>query len=202
MRVEEVFYSIQGEGRWLGMPVIFIRTQGCSLHCPFCDQKTSWKSDDAGQEYDKMQLVQLCKALKPTCDTVVITGGEPTEQPDLYEVTEWLKSERYNVHLETNGTSDILRGYFSWVVCSPKAGAGYRIASGADELKYVIGEGDDINAIIPAHIREMYKGRIWLQPKADGNDVLLSSVEWCKKIVLKDPRLRMGVQLHKLINVR
>lgn len=203
MTINEIFYSIQGEGRYMGVPVVFIRVQGCSLHCPWCDSANTWGHKGLEYRSDAVQLINdINRAAKGNCKTIVITGGEPTEQKDLYRMVEELKFAGYHCHLETNGTDDIQRGYFEWVVCSPKPGNDYIVPKGVDELKYVIGVGDDINKIISAGIRDQFKGRIWLQPKADGNKVIPENVQYCLEQVLKDSRLRLGYQFHKLVGVR
>lgn len=202
MLINEIFYSVQGEGAWLGRPAFFVRTQGCSLQCPWCDSAGTWDDEVANYNLTGEQLVKQLKMMNINCSTVIITGGEPTEQEDLYAVVQELKYAGYTVMLETNGTSDVLRGYFSWVVCSPKPGMAYRVANGADELKYVIGKGDDLSRIIPAHVRDVFKHRIWLQPKAQGNEIVPENVKYCLEQALKDPRLRIGLQYHKLLEVR
>ena len=185
----------------MGCPVIFVRTQGCSLHCPWCDSNHTWQEQGENRSASYL-LADIERVNRNNTKTIVITGGEPTEQEDLYRIAEEFIYAGYRCHLETNGTSDIIRGYFDWVVCSPKPGTNYHVPQGIDELKYVIGAGDDINKIIDAGIRSKFKGRIWLQPKADGNTVIKENVNYCLEQVLKDPRLRMGYQFHKLVGVR
>lgn len=203
MLINEIFYSIQGEGRYMGVPVVFVRVQGCSLHCPWCDSNNTWQEDESRDMEIKQILNDVNRCAPLGCKTIVVTGGEPTEQEDLYQFAQEAIYAGYRCHLETNGTDDeIIRGYFDWIVCSPKPGANYHISKGVDELKYVIGVGDDINKIIPPAVRDQFKGRIWLQPKADGNKVVSENVQYCLQQVLKDPRLRMGYQFHKLVGVR
>lgn len=203
MKLYEIFYSIQGEGKYIGMPAVFVRTQGCSLQCPFCDSAGTWPDGRKDMDYNGpgilKDIVRLAKNKRPI---VVITGGEPTEQLDLYTVAEEIKFAGYAVHLETNGSKDIVRGYFNHVVCSPKPGANYRVAKGCDELKYVVGKGDDLLEMIPAPVREQYAGRIWLQPKAEGNRLIPANAKYCMEQALIDPRLRVGLQLHKIMEVR
>lgn len=200
MVINEIFRSIQGEGRHMGRPALFIRTQGCSLHCPWCDSARTWGYE--GKEMSVDYILKLVQSSIKPGDIVVITGGEPTEQHDLYELASELKYLGISVHLETNGTEDIDRGYFEWVVCSPKPGNNYEVPSGVDELKYVVGADDDVYKMISAGILHKFAGRIWLQPKADGDTVPRSSIDACINAALKDPRLRVGVQLHKVLGVR
>lgn len=202
MFINEIFYSIQGEGRYMGTPVIFLRTQGCSLHCPWCDSANTWITGT--NEYDiKKLLPDLQRAAHGKTNRIVITGGEPTEQKDLYVIARELKMEGYSLHLETNGTNYVSPGYFDHVVCSPKPGNDYKIPGGQiDELKFVIGADDDVNKIINGAVRDKWAGRIWLQPKANGQEILSTSVKACVQAAMLDPRLRVGVQLHKIIGVQ
>lgn len=205
MNVLEVFYSIQGEGKYIGKPVIFVRTAGCSLKCPFCDTADSWMFPDDNGVNIKHLLPDIMRASN-TCKTVVITGGEPTEQRDLYQIAEELKFNGYDVHLETNGTNDVIRGYFTHVVCSPKPGTGFRVAKGADELKYIISAKEPdfkLEKMIPANIRDQFRGRIWLQPMDEKDpEQLERNTKKCLEMALKDPRLRVGIQLHKVYGVQ
>jgi organic radical activating enzyme len=75
-RINEVFYSLQGEGRHTGRAAIFVRFSGCNLRCPFCDTDFS--------HYTEMSLGELLAAIKPwrDCGFVVLTGGEPSLQAD------------------------------------------------------------------------------------------------------------------------
>lgn len=202
MNIHEIFYSIQGEGKYIGTPAVFVRTQGCSLHCPFCDSAATWPEGGRDKKYSARDILNdIQRITKNKRPIVVITGGEPTEQPDLYDVVEDIKYAGYSVHLETNGTKDVLRGYFTHVVCSPKPAANYRIAKGCDELKYVVEKGDDLLKMISAPVREQYAGRIWLQPKAEGNKLIPVNMDYCFEQAMIDPRFRVGVQLHKIMGV-
>lgn len=206
MTINECFASIQGEGKYMGVPVIFLRTQGCPVKCSFCDSSTTWKDSEEDRDFKYILNDVQRASMGGKITTVVITGGEPTAQPDIYNVVKQLRFEGFRCHLETSGWADeISRGYFDHVVCSPKPNLNYRVSSGqVDELKYVIGEEDikNINTIIPGHVREQFAGRIWLQPKANGFNVPESALRACHKLAMTDPRLRAGIQLHKYYNVQ
>jgi 7-carboxy-7-deazaguanine synthase len=101
VRISEIFYSLQGEGRLLGTPSVFIRTSGCNLRCVWCDTPyTSWKPE--GREWDLDKV--LTAARKYPTRYAVITGGEPFLAPDLARLTEALERVRYHVTIETAGT--------------------------------------------------------------------------------------------------
>ncbi len=101
VRISEIFYSIQGEGRLLGMPSVFIRTSGCNLRCVWCDtQYTSWRPEGRDWSIGKI-LDQVAKY--PTRH-VVITGGEPLLAPQIEELTKELKRNGAHITIETAAT--------------------------------------------------------------------------------------------------
>ncbi|MGH7833491.1 MAG: 7-carboxy-7-deazaguanine synthase QueE [Candidatus Binatia bacterium] len=101
MRISELFYSLQGEGKLLGTPSVFIRASGCNLRCVWCDTPyTSWKPE--GKEWSLGRI--LAAARKYPTRYAVITGGEPFLAPDLGQLTEGLKRERYHITIETAAT--------------------------------------------------------------------------------------------------
>lgn len=198
MKINEIFLSIQGEGNYLGLPCIFVRTQGCNLHCPFCDTKDTWKGGIEDKDVDTVfgDINRIYNANK--VNLVVITGGEPCLQPDLQDLVDKLIVNGYTVAIETNGTQETPNGV--WVTASPKPENNYLInpACRPNELKYVVTEDFD-ESVITEGIREAFAGRIWLQP--DGYN-MQSMWHKCYNIAIEDPRLRVGVQLHKLMEVK
>ena len=142
MRVNEIFYSLQGEGRYTGTPAVFVRLSGCNMRCWFCDTDFS-----AYQEMSEEQIV--AEVLRYPSIHVVITGGEPTIQltPSLVNLLH--QHGRY-VMMETNGTLTLAEGcQVDWITCSPKledhANGTRRVKTiriqHIDELK-VVYEGD------------------------------------------------------------
>ena len=108
MRIAEIFYSIQGEGRLLGTPSVFIRTSGCNLRCVWCDTPyTSWRPQ--GEERSVREI--LAKVKDYPTPYVVVTGGEPLLAPEIEELTTKLKQKDYHITIETAAT------IFKPVVC-------------------------------------------------------------------------------------
>jgi len=100
MKVNEIFYSLQGEGMLAGMPSVFIRLAGCPLSCRWCD--TGYARDyDSGSEYDILSLVEAVR--KWQCGHVVITGGEPFACSDLPQLCSELKKAPVHITIETAG---------------------------------------------------------------------------------------------------
>jgi len=101
MRLAELFYSIQGEGKLMGMPSVFVRASGCNLRCVWCDTPyASWEPE--GEDVTVGEIVE--RAGRFPGRHAVITGGEPMIMPDLPELCDQLKSRGYHVTIETAAT--------------------------------------------------------------------------------------------------
>jgi 7-carboxy-7-deazaguanine synthase len=113
MLINELFYSIQGEGPQVGMPAWFIRTTGCNLTCSFCDTKYALK------EGKEMSIIDIKRKINNNCKNIVFSGGEPLLQEDLLDVIKSLGDK--NIYIESNGTifkSDLIN--FATFIVSPK----------------------------------------------------------------------------------
>ncbi len=110
MRINEIFYSLQGEGFLAGVPSVFVRLAGCPLHCKWCDTKYSWDETKAAH-YSIDKIVKTVDNWP--CRFVVITGGEPMINPDLTlkhdlpELVHRLKNSDKHITIETAGISFI-----------------------------------------------------------------------------------------------
>lgn len=102
MIINEIFYSIQGESTFAGLPCVFIRLTGCNLRCRYCDTKYAYEE---GEELTLSDVLKIIR--KYNCNLVEITGGEPLLQPDTVEISKKLIYENRRVLIETNGTQDI-----------------------------------------------------------------------------------------------
>jgi len=101
MRISEMFFSVQGEGKLTGVPSFFIRTSGCNLRCHWCDTPyASWrpKGDDTSID----QIME--QAAASGARHIVVTGGEPTIMPDIEELCFRLSRDGRHITLETAGT--------------------------------------------------------------------------------------------------
>lgn len=198
MKIMEIFDSFQGEGHFMGVPCTFVRTAGCSLHCSFCDTKASWA--ESTTDLNPVEIVTAC-----THKLVVITGGEPTEQPmsELIHLIRLLHEAGHQVAIESNGTFEHY-AYLGadWITCSPKANASYAIFMDAvNELKYVVTDEFNADMAIPETVREKFAGHIWLQPCDYGDERTLNSRDRVRDLVMADERFRCGIQLHKWYGV-
>ena len=102
MKINEIFHSIQGEGKNVGLPTIFVRTTGCNLRCRYCDTTYAYYK---GEE---MGLQDIMKEIRKwDCKRICLTGGEPLLQEEMTEFADMLISGGYTINIETNGSIDI-----------------------------------------------------------------------------------------------
>ncbi len=181
-RVNEIFYSLQGEGMWTGTPAVFVRLSGCNLKCPLCDTDHS--------AYVTMTVDEIMSAVNENvAPIVVLTGGEPSLQP-LGPLVEAIKKTRRRVHVETNGTNDLPMSV-DWITCSPKKGGEVKV-SRIDELKIVF-QGEDVEWVTE---RFGDVPNLFLQPCSGLN--VAETVDY----VLSHPHWRLSLQTHKLLDIR
>jgi 7-carboxy-7-deazaguanine synthase len=102
MDIIEVYYSIQGESSYVGLPSIFVRLAGCNLNCAYCDTSYAKK---AGYRLNLEELA--AKLTKYDSKLIVITGGEPLLQAEVHPLCRRLLEKGYQVLVETNGSLDI-----------------------------------------------------------------------------------------------
>ena len=101
MRISEIFYSVQGEGRLLGVPSVFVRTSGCNLRCAWCDTPyASW-----APEGEEMTVEAIVEAVgRHRCRHVVVTGGEPMIARDIEDLLARLRQQGHHLTIETAAT--------------------------------------------------------------------------------------------------
>jgi len=193
MRVNEIFYSLQGEGRYTGVAAVFIRLAGCNLRCDFCDTDHEPYKDLTEEEI--MQEIA-----KYPANHIVITGGEPTLQITRSFIDRLHEAGKY-VQIETNGTialKDDLDCCIDWITLSPKY-AKVKIQR-FDELK-VVYQGQDMSQydeLQPACI-----GNRYLQP-CDRKDKEKNAKNIAATVAFIEahPEWRLSLQTQKIINVR
>ena len=187
----EIFESLQGEGRNMGRPCVFIRFAGCNLKCPWCDT-------DARKRFSASLDELLTELAQYKAKSVILTGGEPTIQKEMPELVAALKKNGYWIGVETNGTSaaDWL-GFVDYVACSPKRGAELALTA-ADEVR-VVAE----NEATAAFCREV-RGKIaatdyYVSPCDHDGKVDFATA---KSVLSQLDGWSLSVQLHKLLGFR
>ena len=104
MKINEIFESINGEGKFAGLRTTFVRTFGCNIKCSYCDTQYAC----VGNDYSEMSIDDILRTLnKYNCQRVTLTGGEPLLQPDAIDLLKALSSIHYLVEIETNGAVDL-----------------------------------------------------------------------------------------------
>ncbi|MBQ8128291.1 MAG: radical SAM protein [Prevotella sp.] len=195
-RVNDIFYSLQGEGRNVGRAAVFIRFAGCNLRCPFCD--TEFDS------FRDMTADEIMQAIAPfESRFVVLTGGEPTIQVDEAFV-DLLHAYGYEVAMESNGTLPAPRN-LDWLTVSPKRplkeGWGSE-AKRPDEIKIVFTSAEDIETICSSIELTSIGATLYLQPcdtgDAEQNRRIVAS---CVDYIKRHPEWRLSLQTHKLIGI-
>lgn len=189
----EIFTSIQGEGFHMGKGTTFIRVAGCNLRCSWCDTENSFDLTKA----EWMSAEEIVGKEQFPHDHVVITGGEPTLY-NLGPLVKELHTLGKYVAIETNGTNPVPGEWgVDWITASPKPGSGFALSCRADELKYVVDEEFSVDCIT---YHDFLEGRIFLQVESGRQ----KSAQKVYDIINQYPdrRLRLGIQLHKILNVR
>ena len=102
LTVNEIFYSVQGETSFAGLPCVFIRLTGCNLRCSYCDTRYAYSQ---GEPLEVCQILEQVAAYE--CPLVEVTGGEPLIQKETPLLVSSLISKGYKVLLETNGSQNI-----------------------------------------------------------------------------------------------
>ena len=111
LRITEIFYSLQGESRTIGLPTVFVRLTGCPLRCQYCDSEYAFYG---GERQTLEQIVTKVASYRP--QYVCVTGGEPLAQPNCRPLLTKLCDEGYEVSLETSGALPV-EGIDPRVVC-------------------------------------------------------------------------------------
>jgi len=151
MKISEIFYSIQGESSFTGLPCAFIRLAGCDLRCTYCDTQYAFN------EGTEMSLSEVLEAIKEFATRLVlVTGGEPMLQPSVHELFAQLLERDYTVLLETGGHISLKdvdpRVHKIMDLKCPSSGmdshndyGNIRYLTQKDELKFVVGDRRDFD---------------------------------------------------------
>ena len=192
LKVNEIFYSLQGEGGRQGEASIFIRLAGCNLRCDFCDTEF-----ESGSWMDLPEILEEIKHFNSSW--IIWTGGEPTLQL-TDEILHFFRSKGYKQALESNGTA-AFSDLFDYTVCSPKnnfaeaAGINQRV----NEIRIPVRAGDRI-----PEIRDLPRSdRYYLSPIFEPDETKTgNNIAFCIEIIRNNPAWRLSLQMHKLIGIK
>jgi 7-carboxy-7-deazaguanine synthase len=210
-RIAETFFSIQGEGPTAGAPAVFVRLQGCSVGCGWCDTKYSW-DPDGGHALDLDALVEAAVAYP--CRRAVITGGEPLESPLFVPLTRALGARGFVLEVETSATlapppeADL---GIQWNVSPKLSGSGVaesrRVNPGAIRgflgrdawWKFVVTDDADVAEVLCLAERfALPRERVLLQPEAVRREDFLTRAPWVAE-ACKQHGFRFSPRLHVLL---
>jgi len=202
MKINEIFFSLQGEGIWTGLPNIFVRTSGCNLRCSFCDTKYAYKD---GKEMNIKEI--LNQISKYNCKYICITGGEPLLQNETENLIDDLLKKSYKICLETNGSisikklSDKKSLIISLDIKCPSSNMHNKALlknisylRKVDQLKFVIKDKNDYNYAKKIVNKFKPDCTVFFQP-VWGTDIK-DLADW---IINDGLNVKLGFQLHKLV---
>lgn len=212
--VQEIFYTLQGEGPFTGNPAVFVRLGGCNLKCFWCD--TDFESSDRHAGVAEI-LAEVESLRLSRCNLVVITGGEPFRQ-NIVPLVNGLLAKGLVVQIETNGTLwlDLPENPNLHIVCSPKtAHLNEQIVIRAKSFKYVIAYGGvDAEDGLPnmstqgvgihcAIARPPQGADVYVMPLDDLSDSEQSKLNTraCVEVALKYG-YKLTLQTHKIVNIK
>lgn len=197
MIINEIFYSLQGEGINAGKAAIFVRLAKCNLRCSFCDTDF-----DSGREMSREAIAEAIASYPSRF--VIWTGGEPTLQLSEEDVA-YFHTLGYTQAIETNGTRRPPHG-LDYITCSPKPEALGRLhesfPGGVSEFRFPI----SATGPLPPAIETLPPAKAYLvSPIFVGDDAMQldpQALDRCVAFVMADPRWRLSLQMHKLINIK
>ena len=194
-RINEIFYSLQGEGYHSGTPAVFVRFSGCNLHCAFCDTQH--------QSGEMMSLEEIVDEVNkyPNAPLVVLTGGEPSLFIDNAFVAELKQKTGKTISIETNGTRP-LPSNLDWVTLSPKSAF-----EGGDAEPCVLKHCDELKVVYLGQDLAQYDGieakHRFLQPCFCEDEMQQkTNMKACVEAVMKNPDWRLSLQIHRVLNIR
>ena len=205
-RVNEIFFTLQGEGAHSGIPAVFVRFSGCNLRCPWCDTDFT-DSTPMTAEQIVSTMLDLYDTPNERRKMCVLTGGEPSLQVDQ-PLIDALHKAGFYICIETNGTHPLPEG-IDWITCSPKEGTKLALKK-VNEVKVVF-----TGTYNPEIWRTQLEAEHWmLQPlRYNGELLMVSGIdEWADdkndnldetvRYILTHPFWRLSVQLHKIAGLR
>ena len=190
-RINEIFYSLQGEGHHTGVPSVFVRFSGCNLRCPFCDTRH--------EQGRLMTLDEIAAEVnRHPADWIILTGGEPSLWIDADFINDLKTATGKQIAIETNGTNPLPEG-IDWITISPKDAP--VVANHADEIK-VVDLGQDLEQYFGLACRRpdtrMYLQPCWVPDEAER----LANQQRTVRRVLADPRWTLSLQTHRFLNIQ
>lgn len=203
LRITEIFYSLQGETRTVGLPTVFVRLTGCPLRCGYCDSEYAFYG---GKKMSLDTILATVKAYKPRY--VTVTGGEPLAQPNCHPLLKQLCDQDYEVSLETSGAMDVsaVDPRVVKILDLKTPGSKEESKNKLDNLNHLQAHDQIKFVLCDRHDYDWAKAMLQNDKLPEGNEVLFSPshgqlelkdlAEW---IIEDNLPVRMQLQLHKYI---
>jgi len=193
-KINEIFYSLQGEGYHSGTPAVFVRFSGCNLRCAFCDTQ-----HHSGTMMSLHEIVDEVNKY-PFASLVVLTGGEPSLFINEAFVAELKQKTVKYITIETNGTRH-LPGNLDWVTLSPKTGF-----EGGGEEPCVLKVCDELKVVYQGQNLAQYEAieakHRFLQPCfVEDEEQRKANMQACVEAVKTHPNWRLSLQIHRILNI-
>ncbi len=193
-KINEIFYSLQGEGYHAGTPAVFVRFSGCNLHCHFCDTH-----HQEGRIMSSQEIVDVVNKY-PIAQLVVLTGGEPSLFINEAFVAELKQKTNKTIAIETNGTRP-LPSNLDWVTFSPKTAF-----EGGDLEPYVLKTCDELKVVYLGQDLQQYEDieaqQRFLQPCFCENEIQRKTyMKACVDAVKSHPNWRLSLQIHRVLDI-
>ena len=200
LKINEIFYSLQGEGARSGEPSIFIRLQGCSIEKACSKSGVICDTDfNSGKEWDIKDIKNYIN--KFNCDWIIWTGGEPLDQLNE-NIIDFFKP--YKQAIETSGIHKPPQN-IDWVVLSPKLDEKIilkkfiiRKEDGmhCDELRWVRKKNQQ------APTTSIKAKKYYISPHSHKEEIDHENLQWCIKLCLENPKWNLSMQQHKIWNIK
>ena len=201
--VNEMFFSLQGEGARSGTANVFVRFSGCNMRCDLKAGKGSpggFACDtefESGRAMTGAQIVTAALKLAPKAGLgVIFTGGEPALQLDQALVDSMRKAGFGPLCIETNGTIDIAPLGLDWISLSPKVAEHSVRVKTCSEIRYVRGYGQGIPRPVAKAQRK------FISPAFSADSLDAQTLRWCVDLVKANPDWALSVQQHKTWGIR
>ena len=201
LNITEIFFSLQGEAREVGLPTVFVRLTGCPLRCNYCDTTYAFKGNNP-LTIDHI----LDEVSKYNTSYVCVTGGEPMAQSNCLELLDSLVEAGYQVSMETSGSVDIspVNSKVSIVmdIKTPSSTEekqnryeNLTLLQSKDQLKFVIASKSDFDWCCDLLEKNKVKSETLFSPVFES----LKPIQLADWILEKQLNVRLQVQLHKIL---
>ena len=201
LNIKEIFYSLQGEAREVGLPTVFIRLTGCPLRCTYCDTEYAFKGNNP------LTIDEILSQVKQyNTKYICVTGGEPLAQINCHILLDMLIKQDYQVSLETSGSIDIaqVNPLVSIVmdIKTPSSAESEQnkydnIAklTNKDQLKFVMGSRADFDWSIDILKKYDTPAGVLFSPVFEQ----ITPTQLADWILAEQLNVRLQVQMHKLL---